>query len=162
MLANLAVRSFDEAVAEIALTHGMIYTRYADDITISTKRTDCDRSMCAKIIGMVFEEMGKVGLSPNISKTRVVPPGGRKIVLGLIVNGTVASLPRDFKLRMRRHLHYLLKPGSGPAVHAQARGFTSILGMKDHLYGLAAYAKQIEPAYGQTLLSKLNGVSWPI
>lgn len=162
MLANLAVKGFDEAVAGIALLHGMIYTRYADDIIVSTKRKDFDRDLCAKVIGEVFEEMGKVGLSPNISKTRVVPPGGRKIVLGLIVNGKVPALPRDFKLRMRQHVHYLQKPEAGPLVHAQARGFASILGMKQHLYGLAAYATQIEPTYGQSLVAELNKVSWPI
>ena len=162
MLANLTVKGFDEAVTNIAQSHGMIYTRYADDITISTKRKNFDRNLCAKVIGEVFEEMGKVGLSPNISKTRVVPPGGRKIVLGLIVNGKAAALPRDFKLRMRQHLYYLQKPGAGPLAHAKARGFASILGMKEHLYGLAAYAKQIEPAYGQYLVGELDSVSWPI
>lgn len=162
MLANLAVKGFDEAVTGIAQSHGMIYTRYADDITISTKREDFDRNLCARIIGEVFEEMGKIGLSPNISKTRVIPPGGRKIVLGLIVNGKTPALPRDFKLRMRQHLYYLQKPEGGPVVHAQARGFASILGMKEHLYGLAAYAKQIEPPYGQSLVAELNKVSWPI
>src|SRR5207249_2470068 len=36
MLSNLAMRAFDEAVAAIAADYDLIYTRYADDLCLST------------------------------------------------------------------------------------------------------------------------------
>ena len=37
MLANLAMRVLDGVIAGIASKNNMIYTRYADDMTLSTK-----------------------------------------------------------------------------------------------------------------------------
>lgn len=162
MLANLAVREFDEQVEKIAKKHGMSYTRYADDLTLSTAKKTFDRNKCAQVIGEVYAAMGGCGLSPNIGKTRVASPGARKIVLGLIVDGDEPRLPRDFRAVMRRHIHYLRKSTSGPKGHAEARGFSSIRGLKNHVYGLAAFARQIEPAYGEECRAELDKVDWPI
>ena len=89
MLANLAVRLFDEAVQEIADTHGFIFTRYADDITLSSRDPDLDKARCTAVIGKIYKTMAEFGLSPNLTKTRVATPGARKIVLGLL--GPVVS-----------------------------------------------------------------------
>jgi RNA-directed DNA polymerase len=50
MLANLAVRAFDEAVSEIADRHGLVYTRYADDLTLSTRDEAFDRKLVFRLI----------------------------------------------------------------------------------------------------------------
>jgi RNA-directed DNA polymerase len=162
MLANLAVRAFDAHVTKIAGDYGMIYTRYADDLSLSTVSENFDRAKCAKVIGEVYSAMGKAGLSPNITKTRIASPGARKIVLGLLVDGAEPRLPRDFRATFRRHIYYLSKSPTGPAEHAEARGFASIRGMKNHVYGLATFARQIEPVFGDECLARLNKVVWPI
>ena len=63
---------------------------------------------------------------------------------------------------MRLHLHYLLKEGFVPAQHAKARDFVSVAGLRNHLQGLATYARQIDVAYGAMLLRALDRVDWPI
>lgn len=162
MLANLAVRKLDELIEEIATKCGMIYTRYADDLTLSTKDMTFNRDQAGIVIGKIYAAMGLYGLSPNITKTNILSPGSRKIVLGLLVDGEKPRLSRDFRNLMRQHLHYLGSLKHGPAEHASKRGFSSIRGMKHHIYGLATYARQIEESYGIECIAALNKIEWPI
>ena len=106
--------------------------------------------------------MGRFGLSPNATKAVVATPGSRKVVLGLIVDGAEPRLPREFKDNLRRHLHYLARADVGPVAHARARGFASTIGLRNHLFGLLAFAKQIEPDYAAECRRALDGVAWPL
>ncbi|CAL4868268.1 hypothetical protein MMA231_02543 [Asticcacaulis sp. MM231] len=161
MLANLAVKKFDRVVTAIAKRIGVTYTRYADDLTFSTKDRAFTGTQSRKLIGEVYAALGAFGLSPNITKAQVSPPGGRKVVLGLIVSGDTPKLKRDFKSNMRRHLHYLSDPLYGPASHAREREFTSIVGMRNHIQGLITFANQIEPDYGAACQLAFDKVIWP-
>jgi len=162
MLANLAMRAFDAEASQIARRHGMIYTRYADDLTFSTTDAAFSGARCSRVIGEVYGLMGEVGLSPNVTKTRVTPPGSRKIVLGLLVDGDQPRLTRDFRALMRQHLYYLQKPDVGPVRHAKSRGFASVGGLRNHLRGLATFARQIDKVYGEACLRAMDDVPWPI
>ncbi|WDL55841.1 reverse transcriptase family protein [Xanthomonas campestris] len=159
MLSNLVMRSFDEKVRDLALKRGFFYTRYADDISLSTERTS-SRVTCVELIRDVHQLLHEEGLSPNFAKTKIVPPGAKKIVLGLLVNGEKPRLTREFRLRLRQHLHFLEKP-NGPVEHAAKRKFASVSGLRHHLLGLAAYAAQIEPEYGQDIQQRLRNIPWP-
>lgn len=159
MLANLVMRSFDKTLRALASQSGFIYTRYADDITLSTEHGS-SRSQCVQLLHNIYELLSSVGLRPNLTKTAVVPPGAKKIVLGLLVNGDEPRLSREFRMRMRQHLHYLAKP-NGPVEHAKARKFASVSGLRHHLQGLAAYAKQIDGPYGEEIRRRLNEIAWP-
>jgi hypothetical protein len=161
MLANLAMREFDKLVSTICGRHGLTYTRYADDLTLSTQQAGFSREKGRKAIGEVYAAMGQFGLSPNATKTRIVSPGSRKIVLGLLVDGPKPKLPKDFKASMRQHLYFLRNPSIGAVVHARNRGFSSVAGMKNHLFGLASFANQIEPHYGINCLESLKTIDWP-
>ncbi len=162
MLANLVVRDFDRLVSTIASEQGFVYTRYADDISLSTTSKDYSREKCNVAIGKVYAAMGEFGLSPNATKTRIVTPGARKVVLGLLVDGRTPKLLRTFKASMRQHLYYLEHPKIGPTLHAKARGFTSVVGVENHLFGLATFAAQIEPQYGKKCIERLQKIDWPL
>lgn len=106
--------------------------------------------------------MKKTGLSPNRTKTQIVPPGSRKIVLGLLVDRENPRLSREFRYLMRQHLYFLKKSSVGPAKHAKAKGFDSVGGFKNHVFGLATYARQIDKDYGEKCLRALESIDWPI
>jgi hypothetical protein len=161
MLANLAVREFDVEVTQIADRYGLTFTRYADDLIFSTSSRDFTRKQCSLVVDEVYQAMWGAGLSPNITKTLVSPPGARKIVLGLNVEGETPHLPREFKDKLRQHLHFLLRPDVGPVHHARAKGFASTVGLKHHLQGLVSFARQIEPRYGRSCAESLALVAWP-
>lgn len=162
MLANLAVKQLDLLISRLALEHGFNYTRYADDLTLSSMGKSLTRNDCRSLIGKVYAIFGRFGFSPNVSKTQIVPPGSRKIVLGLLVDGRRPKLQREFKAKLRQHLFFLQRTDVGPVSHARVKGFASVLGLKHHVLGLALFARQIEPEYGAEVLAELNAVDWPI
>ncbi|WP_313437042.1 reverse transcriptase family protein [Stenotrophomonas sp.] len=159
MLSNLVAREFDEKVEELAAALGWVYTRYADDICFSTSE-DSSHADCRRVIGMISKVMGKYGFSPNSSKTKISGPGSRKIVLGLLADGDAPRLTRQFRAGIRQHVHYLKK--YGPSQHSVARGFLSVIGLRNHLFGLLAYARQVDPIYALSVEDELRALDWAL
>jgi len=162
MLANLAMHALDKEVTQHARKAGFIYTRYADDLTFSTKERNFTRRAAAHFIGEIYAAMARAGLSPNVAKTRISTPGSRKVVLGLLVDGAEPKLSREFKANLRRHLHYLGRADIGPSGHALARGFDSVIGLRRHVEGLVSYAHQVDPTFAAKCTSFLEEVDWPV
>jgi RNA-directed DNA polymerase len=158
MLSNLIMRDADAELEAIAKEYGVRYTRYSDDLTFSTAN-NFDRARARKLIWNVHDVLQRIGLRINPRKTTVVPPGGRKVVLGLLVDGALPRLSRDFRSTLRQHLYYLEE--FGPAAHAKKRGFDSIWGLYRHVRGLIDFANMIEPTYAQSLLVQFHAADWP-
>lgn len=158
MLSNLAMRGLDRDLAEIATEAGLIYTRYADDLTFSTGSTAFFRHDATNFLRLAQKRVREEGLLPNKQKTLIAPPGARKIVLGLLVDGDRPRLRREFKQRLLVHAHYLKR--FGPAHHAEKRGFRSVWSMQRHTYGLVAYARQVEPDFALRVERELADVNW--
>ncbi|MEO5655101.1 MAG: reverse transcriptase family protein [Nitrosospira sp.] len=155
MLANLAMRDIDDKISVIANKFGLLYTRYSDDLTFST-RQDFDRRQASLLIQEIAKLLIKQGLMLNRQKTAVIPPSARKIVLGLLVDGDVPRLSRTFKDRIRQHLYYLEK--FGPDQHVSKRGFDSVGGFFRHLKGLIDFAHMIEPQYARDAYARLGAI----
>lgn len=161
MLANLAARPLDVELQAIADKFGLRYTRYADDLAFSTTEKNFGREKCVQLIGCAYKALGDHGLSPNTSKTMIVPPGERKVVLGLLVDERAPKLSRDFRSTMRMHLHFLLHKDIGPKLHAANRGFSSVEGLRQHLLGLIAFAGQVDQLYANECRAKYRLIAWP-
>ena len=160
MLSNLSVVGFDDEIDSIARQHGLRYSRYADDISLSTRSASFSRSESVGVMRQVYKAMVQHGLSPNRGKTQIRPPGSRKIVLGLLVDGPRPRLTKEFKSRVRMHLYYLNHDAVGPVRHAENRGFESIIGLRAHVRGLIAHAQLVEPEYGRERLEEFNSIIW--
>lgn len=160
MLANLAVKPLDDALQSLTDEFGMRYTRYADDLTFSTTKKAYGREKCIQLIGRIYALLGSHGLNPNTSKTVIAPPGARKVVLGLLVDGRRPKLTRDFRSTMRMHLHYLLREDIGPKIHAEQRGFSSEEGLRQHLLGLISYAGQVDGLYAASCRALFRQITW--
>lgn len=161
MLSNLVMESFDESILKIANECNLVYTRYADDLAFSTKSNEFTREDAKHFIYQVYDVMKQYGLSPNTSKTKIVPPGSRKIILGLLVDGERPKLTREFRNNLRQHIYYLRNSQIGPAEHARKRGFTSLLGLRHHIEGLISYAAHIDPMLAKKYRLDLKSVEWP-
>ena len=152
-LANLAARKLDEGLDNLAEGHNFIYSRYADDLTFSTQGS-FSRGGARTLVGKIVAEIGKAGFAPNEAKTSIAPPGARKVVLGLLVDGDEPRLSREFKAKLRQHLYYLEKYGS--AAHAERQGNATVFGLHRHVLGLIQHARQIERKYGDEQLGRFN------
>jgi RNA-directed DNA polymerase len=160
MIANLSVRALDETIAAIAEDYRLVYTRYADDLTLSTRNADFTRGKALQVIAQIHRAMASNGFSPNLTKTQVVPPGARKIVLGLLVDGRSPRLTREFRAKLRMHLYYL--ESVGPVSHQVRRQFISVRSLRNHIEGLMNFAYHIDPAFGQSCKAKLAKITWPL
>jgi len=160
-LANMVAEALDRKLAAIAAARGWIYTRYADDLAFSTQ-ADSSCVEARKIVALAKAEIAPFALALNETKTVIAPPGARRIVLGLLVDGDKPRLTRAFRNNLETHLHALTKESIGPERHRQARGFASLIGMRRHIGGLLAFAHFVEPSYAAACYSKFNSVSWPL
>ena len=159
MLSNLAMREFDAAVEGEAKSLGWLYTRYSDDLIFSTRGAHVKRSDAEQLIEVIYRRMNSQGLRPHQAKTVIAPPGARKIVLGLLVDGDRVRLTKDFRKSLECHAHYIRM--LGPVAHAQHRKFLSVSGMKAHIYGLIAFAESIDGVFSSQIRQSLSGVLWP-
>jgi len=160
MLANLTVYDLDEDLSQIAKKFRLRYSRYADDLTFSTIQKSFGRSRSTDVIGKIYQALIRCGLSPNRSKTTVISPGSRKVVLGLLVDGNRPRLTREFRYRLRMHLYFITHPEHGPSKHAKARGFSSVEGLRQHLLGLIGFAGQIDAIYADKCRTEMRRANW--
>ena len=160
LLSNLIMRNHDAELSEIAKNYGLTYTRYSDDLSFSTRSKTFNRVTAKEVIKKVYDILSRAGFRPQYRKTKIIPPGSKKIILGLNVDGAVPRLQKEFKDRLRQHLYYLEK--LGPIEHASRRKFDSVWGMKCHIKGLIDYANMIEPEYSVLYLEKFEKLDWPV
>jgi RNA-directed DNA polymerase len=141
MLSNLAARKLDDSLNEYARENNFVYTRYADDITISASNLVSAR-LVGKIQRNIVRRIRQSGFKENIKKTRVAGPGSKKIVLGLLVDGKEPRLSRETYKRIDRLLHASIKYELAPT--AGHEGFESAYGFYNHIAGLVAFVKDVD------------------
>lgn len=159
MLSNLAMCDLDQLIARHAMNAGLTYTRYSDDLTFSTRKDNIDRVRALAFIRVVSSLLKGAGLYVNARKTVIVPPGARKVVLGLLVDGPTPRLSPNLKSCLRQHIYYLRR--YGPFEHAKRRSFDTVGGLYRHVRGLIDFAHMVEPAYADKLLSQFEEIAWP-
>ncbi|HAD31696.1 MULTISPECIES: reverse transcriptase family protein [unclassified Methylophaga] len=157
-LSNLAMVAFDRKIMNLAAEEQLTYSRYADDLSFSTPLTSFSRELAKAFIHRVFRLMRTYGQSPNMTKTKIITPGARKIVLGLLVDGEEPRLQKSVRNHIRQHIFYLNHSDVGLQKHAQKRGFLSTDGFKAHLDGVLSYVHDIDPSLAQNYRHQLADV----
>lgn len=109
IIANIIASSLDNKILKLAKKYRLSYTRYADDITLSSysffptsiaKLEDGETTL-----GDIFENVFlKSGFKVNYSKVRLQGAGARQEVTGLVVNKKV-NIPVEFKKNIRSAIH---------------------------------------------------------
>lgn len=155
MLANLVCLILDAELEKIAAREGLMYTRYADDMTFSGELSG--RTAAMKLVREISAVVGKHGFGINSQKTSIAKNGGRKIVTGLSVDGDVVRLPRAYKDEIRQELFYIEKYGLQD--HCLRIGQKNHLSHLLRLGGRIRYAMSVEPVIGNRLMEKLLKIS---
>jgi RNA-directed DNA polymerase len=102
-LANLIASLMDGRIAGFCggVESQWAYTRYADDLTFSSRRKDADvGGLIRTVTGIVGEE----GFLVNERKTAVMRAPGRQLVTGLLIDDAARISRRDLR-RFRAFLH---------------------------------------------------------
>jgi hypothetical protein len=139
-LANLAAFSLDRRLTGLAAAVGARYTRYADDLVLSSDRRL--RTPQAMIAEIAADE----GFRVNAGKTRVMGHGTRQTVTGVVVNAH-PNVPREEYDRLKAILHRARL--DGPAGLDPA-----------HLLGRIAWVESLNPARGSKLRARFAAVDW--
>lgn len=147
-LANLVATRLDRRLDSLAGTFGGSYSRYADDLVIS-----CDRylSWLVPTIGAIAT---LEGFRVNFRKTRVMGPGDRQMVTGLVVNQRPGASRRARK-ELEALLYNCLRHGP-VSQDRQAYGER----FRDHLRGRVAYVHQVDPHRSGRLMELFRQIDW--
>lgn len=159
MLANHIVEPLDVKLSAMARSGGWRYTRYADDLHFS-RTSKFTREAAVDWSHEVERELVRFGLRANRQKTTITPPGARALVLGALVDSSTPRLNRGFRNNVETHLFALTHPDIGVEKHQAKRGFASTIGMRRHVQGLIAFARQIDRPYGDKLLVRFESIKW--
>jgi retron-type reverse transcriptase len=145
-ITNALCRRLDKRIAGWAAKHAMTFTRYADDLTLSTKDP-------AAKVGAVLKFLRKVvveeGFAVHPDKIRIVRRGGRQEVTGVVVNEKPGVVRAELR-RFRALLYQIEKDGpagkkwgAGGDVLAAALGYASYVAMVDPVKGAVLRARVV-------------------
>ncbi|MBO7910487.1 retron St85 family RNA-directed DNA polymerase [Vibrio sp. G41H] len=143
LVSNFFMYQFDGVISKICLERGIAYTRYADDLTFSTKHKD----ILFELPLLVKEKLADLfggSIRINRKKTKFSSKAHNRHVTGITINNDgKLSLGRERK-RYIKHLVYQVQLGKLDKADRQ------------HLRGLIAFAKHIEPMFIQSLIRKYS------
>ncbi|MBP8967414.1 MAG: RNA-directed DNA polymerase [Paludibacteraceae bacterium] len=151
-LSNLICRRLDLRLSMLANKLGLIYSRYADDITFSGKASNLPSIELLKKI--IEDENFEI----NWEKVGKYKKGQRQMVTGLLIDGKV-RVPKSFKKEIYRHLHFCSKYGAFS--HFQ-RICPDKAYRKEWLLGKIYFVYAIEPEEAKKMLKIANAINWEI
>ncbi len=146
-LSNIVATPLDHDLHALATGAGFVYTRYSDDMVMSTAH-EFDRPRAIPMIREVARLVAAHRFRLHSKKTRVIPPGARHIVLGLLVDGEEVRLTPEFRRRVEVHIRGVRQ--FGLIHHAEHRGFRSLLSFVSHVDGCLAFALSVEPRWADS------------
>lgn len=133
-ISNAIMHEFDEYLSVFCSKNNVIYTRYADDITLSATRVD-KLLICYEKLLFHIIEYKKTYLTINKSKTVFLSPKKKRIVTGLVLsNDNRVTLGREKKRILRAMVHRYIAG-------------TLDTNQIPVLIGWLAFLKDIEPGY---------------
>lgn len=150
-LANLAAWRMDCRLAGLATASSAVYTRYADDLAFSGdakfSRSAYRFHIHASAIAMAE------GFDVHHRKTRIMRPGVRQRIAGLVVNQRI-NIPRNDFDRLKATLNNCVRLGPDSQNHERQPDFRS------HLDGRVSFVEMINPQRGHKLRTLFQQITW--
>ena len=141
LISNALMHKFDSVLTDFTARTGLVYTRYADDITISSHGY-IDRYAVISSIAEAIAAVQLPRLRLNPAKTKIASKATSRRVTGLILaNNGRLSLGRDRKRLISAMVHRAL---SDRADDAEVM----------HIAGLLSFAADVEPDFIIALWNK--------
>jgi len=106
-IANLLMYKVDSTLYEYCKSIGGVYTRYADDITISHPDPTISMSILHEVVRSVLVQKSSVGFTLSEKKTRVLRQHNRMSVTGVNINDKL-GVPKWKYKNLRAELHNIL------------------------------------------------------
>lgn len=155
-LSNVLMNDFDAKITELVSRDRVVYTRYADDLTFSAKRTGFLTGV-ENTLRKTIRETKSPSLTINETKTVLATTKYKRFVTGLILtNEGLVSIGHERKRKIRAALHHELLGKLEPRKRIE-------------LAGLLAFVHDVEPQflarlelkYGADLIRRLKAPHAP-
>ena len=117
VITNLITHSLDIRLASLAKKYSCTYSRYADDITFSTRKSEFPKQIMGLEEGKytngkeLIRDIERAGLSINDKKTRIQYMDSRQDVTGLIVNKK-PNVKKEYWRTVKSQCHCLFQTGA--------------------------------------------------
>lgn len=149
-ISNLICRSLDRRLSGLASCLGYVYTRYADDLTFSTKTKPAPAVQ--KLLWRCRRIIEDEGFKVHPGKTCVMRKHQQQSVTGLIVNDKL-SISRKLRKKFRALIHQLEKNRDLKKLHWHTGEKSNLA---ESLRGFAHYMNMIVPESGTLALNRLG------
>ncbi|MFZ6873300.1 reverse transcriptase family protein [Undibacterium sp. Di27W] len=149
MITNILCHTLDKRLHAAATKLGFVYTRYADDLTFSSKQRE--RPPVGKLLWRVKHIIADEGFTLHPDKQHIMRHSQKQEVTGIVVNHS-PTIDAKTLHRFRATLHQVEK--NGPAGY-HWNGNTDVLGA---LEGYARYVCMVNPVKGQPWLQRIKAM----
>lgn len=139
-IANLVMKQFDEKLGHWCSKYNISYTRYCDDMTFSSNKTDIRST---NVVGKVKRMLYRMGFMLNDKKTVFISSSQQQRVTGVVVNEK-PTLSRSQKRALRQEVYYCQKYGASDSINRRGLNISTDKYLHS-LLGRIAFALQIEP-----------------
>jgi len=159
VISNTALFAFDKALAVYCQKRQLVYTRYSDDLTISSNEKEPLLEM-DHTISEILSECGYPELTLNEAKTKISSKGRKVKILGIVVlpNGQI-SLDAKIKNRIETLLHLYVnnQPGLSDVTKSDLEdGFAKLSGLLNYANTVdQSYLDKLRRKYGVTVVDIL-------
>lgn len=150
-LANLCFYRVDCRLAGLARSAGAVYTRYADDLAFSGGADFAGRA--SRFLTSVAAILLESGFAVNHHKTRVMRPGVRQHLAGLVANVRLNAPRQDFD-RLKATLANCVRHGW------QSQNRDAHPDFRSHVSGRIAFVESVNPAKAIRLRRLFEQIQW--
>jgi hypothetical protein len=152
-ITNALCLRLDQRLSALASDLGFVYTRYADDLTFSFRKTpERKRPALGILVEKTKDILKSEGFTLHAKKTQVLRRGAAQRVTGLTINAAgpqvaPARVSRDVIRRLRAAIHNRQK--GKPAREGESLA---------HLQGMAAWIFMSDPKKGSQFLEQISAL----
>jgi hypothetical protein len=150
-LSNLVLWNREAELVLYFKERGYTYTRYVDDITVSSERNLSKKEM-SEIIKKVYLLLHTVGVKPNRKKHHVMPDGRRQNVHRINVNSGSPSLPKAERAKIKSAVFECEKK------HEKLANTSQYVKLYNQTMGRVNNMKRMHPKEGAELRFRLSTV----
>ncbi|MCC5087149.1 retron Ec67 family RNA-directed DNA polymerase/endonuclease [Xanthomonas campestris] len=155
VISNLIGNILDIRLSKIARAQGCAYSRYADDITMSTSQPQFPHAIARQLLATpnwvvtkeIEEAVKACGFKINHAKTRLLHHRSRQDVTGIVVNRHV-NVNGDYRRAIRAMVNRLCSTGTyhleKTVLAAGQTMLASIEGSRPQLEGMLGFLLQVE------------------
>lgn len=173
VISNLIGHILDIHLVRLASQNGCTYSRYADDLTFSTNKSEFPACIATRIdsnenMWIPGDELARLvkmnNFQMNPLKTRMQYRDSRQEVTGLVVNRKV-NIRSEYRHTVRAMVHRLLTKGYFEFVHAvndgiEAVTINKIRGNMNQLHGMLGFIDSID-LYNKNITPKTKEKNQP-